>query len=96
MKFTWDEAERQVNLEKHGLDFAEAESVFRGATFTFEDDRFEYGEHRFITIGMLGDTAVVMAHAEQGDTVRILSMRRATGNEQRLYYRGFAEGWDGE
>ena len=96
MKFEWDETKRQINLATHGLDFAEAESVFRGVTFSLEDDRFEYGEHRFITIGLLGSTVVVMAHTEQEDVVRIISMRRATGNEQRLYYRAFAEGWGEE
>jgi uncharacterized DUF497 family protein len=96
MKFTWDETKRQVNLAKHGLDFAEADSVSRGVTFTVEDDRFEYGEERFITIGLLGETVVVMAHTEQDDVIRVISMRRATGNEQHLYYRAFAEGWGEE
>ena len=96
MKFAWDETKRQTNLAKHGLDFAEAESAFRGVTFSFEDDRFEYGEHRIITIGLLRRTVVVMAHTEQEEVIRTLSMRRATGNEQRLYYRAFAEGWGEE
>lgn len=96
MKFEWNEAKRLANLAKHGLDFAEAETVFRDVTFTFEDVRFEYGEHRFITIGMLGSTVVVMAHTEQGDVIRVISMRRATRNEQRLYYRAFSEDWGEE
>jgi uncharacterized DUF497 family protein len=96
VKLTWDEVKRQANLAKHGLDFAEAESVFLGVTFTFEDDRFEYMEQRFITIGSLGSTVVVMAHAEQGEVIRIISMRRATRHEQHLYYRAFVEGWGGE
>ena len=53
MKFEWDEAKRQANLSNHKLDFADAEIVFSGITFTFEDDRFEYGEDRFITLGLL-------------------------------------------
>lgn len=51
MKYTWDEAKRQSNLRKHRLDFADAEIVFDGLTLTFEDDRFDYSEQRFITIG---------------------------------------------
>ncbi|MGD9047755.1 MAG: BrnT family toxin [Anaerolineae bacterium] len=96
MKFAWDETKRQTNLAKHGLDFTEAESVFRGVMFSFEDDRFEYAEHRFITIGLLRSTAVVIAHKEQKDVIRSFSMRRATGNEQHLYYRAFAEEWGEE
>jgi uncharacterized DUF497 family protein len=96
MEFAWDETKRQTNLAKHGLDFAEAESVFRGVTFSFEDDRFEYTEHRFIAIGLLRSTVVVTAHTEKENVIRIISMRRATGNEQRLYYRAFQEEWGEE
>jgi hypothetical protein len=53
MKFSWDEAKRHRNFAKHGLDFADAKAVFNGVTFTFEDERFDYGEERFVTIGML-------------------------------------------
>jgi uncharacterized DUF497 family protein len=93
MKFTWDETKRQANQQKHRLDFAEAEIVFLGVTFTFEDDRFEYGEYRFITIGMLHSAVVVIAHTELEDLVRVISMRRATRYERTLYFRGFSEGY---
>ena len=89
MKFEWDEAKRQTNLRNHKLDFADAEMVFSGITFTFEDDRFEYGEARFITLGLLRETAVVIAHTERNDAVRVISMRKATKNEQRLYFENF-------
>lgn len=89
MKFTWDEAKRKSNFVKHGIDFADAKIVFSGATFTFEDDRFGYGEQRFITLGMLYDTVVVIAHTERNDVIRIISMRKATKNEQKIYFQGF-------
>jgi len=53
MRFEWDEAKRRSNLHRHGIDFADAESVFAGETVTFLDDRFEYGETRFLTFGLL-------------------------------------------
>jgi uncharacterized DUF497 family protein len=53
MKVTWDEAKHRSNLRKHSMDLADAEAVFAGATFTFEDNRFDHGEQRFITLGML-------------------------------------------
>lgn len=93
MKFTWNEGKRQSNLAKHGIDFAKAEIVFRGVTFSFEDERFKYEEQRFITIGMLGGAVVVMAHTSAEKEVRVISMRKATRSEQRLYYRAFEEGW---
>lgn len=88
MKVVWDEAKRNANLRKHGFDFADAEAVFTGITCTIEDRRFDYGEARFITLGMLQDTVVVMAHTEKRATIRIISMRKATRNEQILYFQG--------
>lgn len=87
LKFSWDEAKRQANLANHSFDFADAEAVFRGPTFTFEDDRYDYGEKRFITLGMLNMTVVVIAHTERNNTIRLISMRKATKYEQKLYFR---------
>ncbi|MBC8184802.1 BrnT family toxin [candidate division KSB1 bacterium] len=89
MKFIWDENKRKTNLQKHGLDFSNAQKVFSGITFTFEDDRFPYYEQRFIAIGMLNSKVVVIAFTERNDTVRIISMRKALKNEKRTYFRGF-------
>jgi len=44
MEFTWSETKRAANIKAHGLDSVDAASVFEGMTFTFEDDRFSYGE----------------------------------------------------
>jgi uncharacterized DUF497 family protein len=90
MKYTWDEKKRKINVRKHGLDFAGAEMVFSGATFTFEDDRFDYGEQRFITMGLLRGVVVVIAHAERGETVRIISMRKATKHEQEIFFQNLS------
>jgi uncharacterized protein len=92
MKFTWDEAKRRSNLVKHRLDFVDAPVVFAGIIFTFEDDRFDYEEQRFITLGILKGAVVVIAHTEQqtGD-IRVISMRKATKHEQRLYFQGFTD-----
>jgi len=87
MQFTWDESERESNWAKHGFDFADAERMFAGATFTFEDDRYAYGEQRFVTLGLLNSVVVVIAHTEQGSNVRIISMRGATKHEQLIFFR---------
>jgi uncharacterized DUF497 family protein len=87
MKVVWDEAKRRANLRKHGFDFADVEQVLAGITYTIEDRRFEYGERRFITFGMLRDTVVVMAHTETPATLRVISMRKATRYEQILYFQ---------
>ena len=54
MNFTWNDAKRQANLQKHGLDFVDASRVFAGHTLTRPDTRFSYGEARFSTVGLLG------------------------------------------
>jgi len=87
MKVVWDEAKRRANLRKHGFDFADAQQVLAGITYTIEDRRFEYGERRFITLGMLHDTVVVVAHTETPARLRIISMRKGTRNEQILYFQ---------
>jgi len=87
MNIVWDETKRHVNLHKHALDFADAEEVFAGITYTIEDRRFEYGEQRFITFGLLRDTVVVLAHTETANEVRMISMRKAIRNEQVLYFQ---------
>jgi len=84
--FVWDEAKRRLNLRKHGIDFADAERIFRGATFTAEDTRENYGEQRFLTLGLLEDQVVSVAHTEQGEEIRIISIRKATKHEARFYF----------
>jgi hypothetical protein len=91
MKFTWDEKKRKANLAKHGMDFKDTEAVFGGLTFTFEDDRFDYGEQRFITLGMLKGVVVVIAHTERNEVIRIISMRKATKHEQEIYFQSFTD-----
>ena len=86
MRFTWDEAKRQANLEKHGLDFADAEQVFAGPMAIFEDIRDSYGEQRLIAIGMLSAVVVLIIHVESDETIRVISMRKATSDETDLYY----------
>ena len=87
MNIVWDQAKRRANLRKHGLDFVDAKEVFAGITYTIEDRRFEYGEQRFITFGLLRDTVVVLAHTETANEVRMISLRKAIRNEQVLYFQ---------
>ena len=74
------------NLKKRGLDFNDAPIVIEsGHTITFEDRRFDYGEERFITLGLLNDDFVVIVTNETDDEIRIISMRKATRYEQTIY-----------
>jgi len=87
MRYTWHELKRQKNLNTRGLDFAEAEKVFTGPTFTFEDDREDYGEQRQVTLGLLRDGVMVIVHTETKEEIRIISMRKANKNEQFIFFK---------
>ena len=86
MEFTWSTAKRAANLKAHGLDFVDAPGVFDGLTFTFEDDRFVYGEQRFVTLGLLAGTPVSIVHTETPHEIRIISFRKATQREAQIYF----------
>ena len=87
MRFTWDEAKRKQNLKDHGLDFADAEHVFDGLTFTFEDDRFHYDEQCFVSLGLLEGIPVSIVHAETRDRIHIISFRKATKRETAILFK---------
>ena len=87
MRLTWDEPKRRTNLKDHGLDFLDALRVFEGPTFTFEDDRFDYGEQRFVSLGFLGGVAVSIVHTETPERIHIISFRRATRNEEAILFK---------
>jgi len=85
--FRWDEAKRRANVRKHGIDFLDVPLIFDGYTVTLEDDRFDYSERRFVTFGLLADHVVAIAHTEDEDTIRLVSVRKATKHEQESYFR---------
>ena len=92
MIYEWDKAKNRRNLAKHGLHFADAEQVLTGPCVTFVDDRFDYGEKRLITLGLLAGRVVVIAHAPRGDDItRIISMRKANRREQKIYQKRLGE-----
>ena len=71
---------------KHGIDFRGAPKIFRGFTVMAEDDRESYGERRFLTLGLLEDQVVSVAHTERDEDIRIISIRKATKHEARFYF----------
>ena len=86
MQYEWDEEKRLANLRKHGIDFIDIPNVFYGDTLTVEDDRYSYGERRFVTFGLLQGRVIAVVHTEREDCTRIISARKATKYEQRIYF----------
>jgi uncharacterized DUF497 family protein len=91
MEFVWDEEKRKTNLRNHDIDFVGVEAVFEGLTITIVDDRFDYGESRYVTYGLWGYRVVSIVHTESDGSIRIISVRKATRSEETTYYREIAD-----
>ena len=87
MQFTWDPAKAEKNLLTHGVSFQEATTVFGDPLAgTIPDPDHSVGEERLVTMGQSSTgQLLVVCHVEQGDTIRIISARRATSHERENY-----------
>lgn len=85
MRISYHDEKRAITLEKRGLDFDHANRVFKKATFTIEDDRKNYGETRYQTIGKLNRSLVMIVWTERGDARHIISMRKCNAKEREKY-----------
>lgn len=88
LRFEWDLAKAKANRKKHGVSFELATTVFRDPfAIEFLDERKDYGESRYIVIGMAeGQVLLCVVHTERDDLIRIISARRATQYEQDQYF----------
>jgi uncharacterized protein len=86
MRFEWDEEKNQTNIRKHGFDFADAWEIFTLPMLIAPDDREDYGEDRWIGIGLLRGTTVVVVYVERSqEVIRIISLRKALAHERSEY-----------
>jgi len=93
MRLEWDEAKNRANIRKHGLDFADAEEVFRGVLLAEADTREDYGEKRWVGLGQIGGRTVKIVFSERDpETVRIISLRKATRRERKEYEKAIQNG----
>jgi uncharacterized protein len=89
--FEWDEDKAAINLRRHKVSFQLARGVFNDAFALVEQDLSEdYGEDRFIAIGMVEDVLITVVYTERRERIRIISARKASTYEQRKYYQGQA------
>ncbi len=75
MEFEWDENKRQSNLSKHGIDFVRAASIFSSPILEKEDNRYDYGESRFIALGETNGIVLFVVYTMRGSVYRIISAR---------------------
>ena len=73
MKLEWDETKREQNLEKHGVDFLYAAFIFEGETLEQEDNRQDYGEVRFASLGLVNDVPYTVIYTKRGKNIRLIS-----------------------
>lgn len=82
MQITFDPSKRDRTLEERGLDFVWAAQVFADDHLTFPDERQDYVEARFISVGRLADRMVVLVWTPRGDARHVISMRKTNEREQ--------------
>jgi len=87
MKLEWDEQKRILNLEKHGLDFADAPKLLEGVYIVLQDDRGSYSEERRQTYGHLFGRLTMFAWTPIPGGMRIFSMRKCNDREKRKFDR---------
>lgn len=87
-RFDWNLDKARINLRKHGVSFDEAKGIWQGPYITEVDDREDYGEVRYVTLGLVPNTRKVIhvTHTEEGNTIRIISARKASKREVERYY----------
>lgn len=90
--FEFDPKKNRSNLEKHGVDFPTAARIWDGFVVEREDDRRDYGEMRFLSLGMVDDGRIVLVvHTWRGKNRRLISARKANSDEQEVYRAALAK-----
>lgn len=88
LKFDWNKSKAKDNYAKHGVSFDLAKKVFKDPfAVEYLDNRQDYGEERFVIIGMVDGNVLYVAYTERNDVIRIISARRATKHEQEAYFQ---------
>ena len=87
MRISYDPVKRAKTLAERGLDFESYSELYRKSNFTYEDERYDYGEERFITVGYLNGRMIIAVWTPRGKAHHIISMRKANEKEQKKYQK---------
>lgn len=90
VEFEWDDQKALANVKKHKVTFAQAATIFGDPlSITFHDPDHSDEEDRYITIGStMNNVLMIVSHTDRGERIRIISARRATRRERRIYEDG--------
>lgn len=89
MQFEWDDEKEKINIIKNGIDFTTAARVFKDENrLELYDEAHSDVEDRYITIGLIDEVAylVMVVYTEREEAIRLISARKATQKERRMYY----------
>lgn len=85
MRYEWDEGKRAANLARHGVDFMAAEDFEWDTAVETIDNRFDYGEERWVALGLIRKRLHVLVYTYRTVTIRIISLRKANRREREFY-----------
>ena len=88
MGFQWDEAKSKANEAKHDVSFAEASMVFRGRFLSQQDARRDYGEARFVALGMSQGRLLRVVYTRRDGDIRIISAWKASSHDRKIFDQG--------
>ncbi len=87
MDFEWDPSKSRANLEKHGIDFQGAQTIWEGIIITLQSRQSRQGEVRHLAIGLYQDREIAVVYTHRKDQIRLISARRARKNEREIYWK---------
>ncbi|CAN7548129.1 BrnT family toxin [Phyllobacterium sp. LjRoot231] len=90
MEFEWDENKRRQVNKKHGVDLLYAALIFKGPVLTKIDDRADYGEERFISLGMVDGACFIVVHTNRNEVTRLITAWKGGQLEYDQYQAGIA------
>jgi uncharacterized DUF497 family protein len=85
LEVEWDEDKRRATLKGRGVDIAYAALIFLDEVFTQPDDRRDYGEERYISIGLVRDQCFVVIHTERQNVIRVITAWKGGRNDRKKY-----------
>lgn len=85
MQYEWDDAKEQANLAKHGMAFSEVVAFDWNTAMQAVDERADYGETRWIALGLIGTRVHVLIYTRREQAIRVISLRKANRREVRRY-----------
>lgn len=85
MNYEWDDEKNRANIAKHGIDFSKAENFDWSSAIETIDNRKDYGEKRWIALGLIGNRLFVLIYVHRQNYIRIISLRKANKRERKYY-----------